>query len=126
MPVKMFSMLHKIWGSGVDNNEEHTCYMDSNYLKPLKVMLKSLFINNPNEEFDIYLMHSSIKEEELEDLDRFIEAEGGRLKIVQINDSYFEDAPTLLHYTKAMYYRLLAFKFLPEELDRILYLDRIS
>jgi len=86
-------------------------------------MLKSLFINNPNEEFDIYLMHSSIKEEELEDLDRFIEAEGGRLKIVQINDSYFEDAPTLLHYTKAMYYRLLAFKFLPEELDRILYLD---
>jgi len=56
-------------------------------------------------------------------LDRFIEAEGGRLKIVQINDSYFEDAPTLLHYTKAMYYRLLAFKFLPEELDRILYLD---
>jgi len=68
-------------------------------------------------------MHSSIKEEELEDLDRFIEAEGGRLKIVQINDSYFEDAPTLLHYTKAMYYRLLAFKFLPEELDRILYLD---
>jgi len=38
-------------------------------------MLKSLFINNPNEEFDIYLMHSSIKEEELEDLDRFIEAE---------------------------------------------------
>jgi len=64
--------------------------LDSNYLKPLKVMLKSLFINNPNEEFDIYLMHSSIKEEELEDLDRFIEAEGGRLKIVQINDSYLK------------------------------------
>jgi len=74
----------------VDNNEEHTCYIGFQLFKAFKSNAKSLFINNPNEEFDIYLMHSSIKEEELEDLDRFIEAEGGRLKIVQINDSYLK------------------------------------
>ena len=29
----------------------------------------------------------------------------------------------LKHYSKEMYYRLLAFKFLPPEMDKILYLD---
>ncbi|WIV13795.1 glycosyltransferase family 8 protein [Proteiniborus sp. MB09-C3] len=97
--------------------------LDSNYIKPLKVMLKSLFLNNQKERFTIYLMHSSLTSNELNDLDDYIKAHGSQLQIVDIDDSYFVNAPTLLHYTKAMYYRLLAFKFLPEELDRILYLD---
>ena len=45
------------------------------------------------------------------------------LKWCIVEDHVFADAPVLLHYTKEMYYRLLAFKLLPEELDRILYLD---
>ena len=99
--------------------------LDSNYIKPLKVMLKSLFLNNQGESFSIYLVHSRIKDEELKDLDHYIQenSNNSRLNVIQIDDSYFVDAPTLLHYTKEMYYRLLAFKFLPQELDRILYLD---
>ena len=97
--------------------------VDSNYIKPLKVMLKSLFLNNQEESFVIYLMHSSLNADELDDLRRYIENQGNLLKVIYIDDNYFKDAPTLLHYTKEMYYRLLAFKFLPQELDRILYLD---
>lgn len=97
--------------------------LDSNYIKPLKTMLKSLFLNNPDNKFTVYLMHSSISNEELDDLNSFIIAHENNLVILYIGDEYFKDAPTLLHYTKEMYYRLLAFKFLPRELDRILYLD---
>ncbi|NLM21512.1 MAG: glycosyltransferase family 8 protein [Peptococcaceae bacterium] len=97
--------------------------IDSNYIKPLKVMLKSLFLNNPEENFFIYLLHSSLTAEELNDLDQYISVQGHELKIVSINDDYFEDAPVILHYSKEMYYRLLAFKFLPSELKRVLYLD---
>jgi len=97
--------------------------LDSNYIKPLKVMLKSIFINNGEETFDIYLMHSSINRKELEELDSFIVTHGSRLETVNLSDSYFEDAPVPMHYTKAMYYRLLAFRFLPSNLERILYLD---
>ncbi len=97
--------------------------LDSNYIKPLKVMLKSLFLNNQEERFIVYLMHSSLSHKELNGLDDYIKAHGSQLQIVYIDDSYFVNAPTLLHYTKAMYYRLLAFKFLPKELERILYLD---
>lgn len=97
--------------------------LNSNYIKPLKVMLKSLFLNNQEEKFSIYLMHSSLTDEELDDLNNYIHIHGNQLKIINIDDSCFANAPILLHYTKEMYYRLLAHKFLPENLERILYLD---
>jgi len=97
--------------------------LDSNYILPLKVMLKSMFYNNKNENFTIYLMHSSITDEEIKDLEEYIARDGHKLEVVYLDDEYFKDAPTLLHYTRAMYYRLLAFKFLPQDMDRILYLD---
>jgi len=97
--------------------------LNSNYLKPLKVMLKSLFLNNPGESFTIYLMHSTIKDNEIQDLERYIEKNGHKLKVIYVDENCFQDAPVLFHYTKEMYYRLLAFKFLPQELERILYLD---
>ena len=40
-----------------------------------------------------------------------------------MDDSLFESAPVTKRYPKEMYYRLLAHKLLPSELDRILYLD---
>ncbi len=97
--------------------------LNSYYLNPLKVMLKSLFINNPRESFDIYIMHSSLTESELQQLEANISKEGHRLHVICMEGDYFKDAPVVMHYSKEMYYRLLASKFLPSELDRILYLD---
>lgn len=97
--------------------------LNSNYLRPLKVMLKSLFINNPKEKFCIYLMQSSIGEAELEDINLFIHENGHELIIITMQAESFNEAPVPLHYTKEMYYRLLAFKYLPQDMDRILYLD---
>jgi lipopolysaccharide biosynthesis glycosyltransferase len=86
-------------------------------------MLKSLFLNNAGERFDIYLMHTSLKAQELEDLRHFIEAQGSGLHVIHVDGGCFDEAPVLLHYTKEMYFRLLAYTLLPAELDRILYLD---
>ncbi|WP_067726952.1 glycosyltransferase family 8 protein [Oceanobacillus damuensis] len=97
--------------------------LNSNYINPLKVMLKSLFMNHADEEFSIYLLHSSLKEEELSALKEYVEENGHQLNAITIKSDYFADAPVVKHYSKEMYYRLLAFKFLPSDLDRILYLD---
>ena len=97
--------------------------LNSNYILPLKVMLKSMFINNPGELFDIYLLHSDLKENELKDIDRFIRENGQNLEIVRMKNEYFDGAPVVFHYTKQMYFRLLAYRFLPQTLGRILYLD---
>ncbi len=97
--------------------------LDSNYIHPLKVMLKSLFLNNPGEHFRIYLMQSAIPERQLENLSRFVEEDGQKLEIVKMEQDLFQDAPVILHYTREMYYRLLAYKILPADITRILYLD---
>ncbi|QFK70487.1 glycosyltransferase family 8 protein [Pradoshia sp. D12] len=97
--------------------------LNSTYLKPLKVMLQSLFLNNSHKTFKIFIMHTDIKTEEIHSLEQFVHRNGSELISVQVDDGHFQDAPVLMHYTKEMYYRLLAFKFLPKNLDRILYLD---
>ncbi|RLL42699.1 glycosyltransferase family 8 protein [Oceanobacillus piezotolerans] len=97
--------------------------LNSNYIKPLQVMLKSLFLNNPEQKFCIYVMHSSLQEHELEMLSFFAEKNNHKLQIITVKGEHFADAPVLKHYSIEMYYRLLAFKYLPIDLDRILYLD---
>ncbi|WP_338470714.1 glycosyltransferase family 8 protein [Niallia sp. XMNu-256] len=97
--------------------------LDSHYLKPLRVMLKSLFFNHQGEHFDIYLLHSRIKDEEITELQNFIHEEGHELFVIKISNDYFKDAPIIKHYSREMYYRLLAFQFLPSHLEKILYLD---
>lgn len=97
--------------------------LDKNYLPPLRVMLKSLFSNNSGEVFKIFMLHSDISDEECDKLDIFCRAHGSSLSAVPVPEGAFADAPVLRHYTKAMYYRLLAFQLLPQEIKEILYLD---
>lgn len=97
--------------------------VDSNYLKPLRVMLYSLFVNNPHAQITVYLMHSRIKPDELSELEEFVNQYGHRLVVITVGEKDFQNAPVVKYYTKEMYYRLLAFKYLPADLERILYLD---
>jgi len=97
--------------------------LDANYIVPLKVMLKSLFINTPNKSFDIYIIHSDLSEAQISSLQHYVREHNSNLIPVLIDGSTFDDAPVISHYTKAMYYRLLACELLPNHLDKILYLD---
>lgn len=97
--------------------------LNAAYLKPLRVMLASLFYNNAHRRFTIHLMHSSLTESEVAELAGWVGERGHRLEQVMVDKDCFCDAPVLFHYTVEMYYRLLAWKFLPGDLDRILYLD---
>lgn len=97
--------------------------LNANYIRPLNVMLKSLFLNNEEEQFHIYVMHSSLNAEDISSINESVEKEGHQLSVIDVQEHYFEDAPIIKHYTKEMYYRLLAHKFLPSNVNKILYLD---
>lgn len=97
--------------------------LDRNYLSHVRVMLYSLLVNNPGEEIDVYLISEDIGEEEADGLRRMLERAGARLHAVHVGEDWFAQAPTVRYYSRAMYYRLLAFQVLPEALDRALYLD---
>ena len=96
--------------------------LDSNYVKQLNVMLYSLFKSNPDNYFHIFLLNKSIDDNELEETERII-GEKGKLISVKAKDIGLEKAPTTSRYPEEIYYRIFAAKYLPESIDRILYLD---
>lgn len=96
--------------------------LDRNYLPPLRVMLGSLFLNNPGETFSIYLVGDGLTEEDWAELERIC-APHGRLCPVSVPEDLFAAAPVVRYYSRAMYYRLLAAQLLPAGVDRVLYLD---
>ena len=98
--------------------------LDENYLMPCKVMLDSFFASNPNETgVTVYLLHSAIPDDKLEELAGFCSGFGAELKAVAVDAALFENAPTSRRYPKEMYYRLLSPLILPQEVERVLYLD---
>lgn len=97
--------------------------LNQNYLPQLRVLLTSIYLNNPGESIQLYLIHRTIPAEDLDTLGQQCALLGDTLHPVLVDDSLFANAPTTRQYPQEMYYRLLAPQLLPRELDRILYLD---
>ncbi len=97
--------------------------LDRNYLAALRTMLKSLFLNNPRTLFHVHLLHDNLSPEDIEAIRDFCERNMAKLIPSRVAEEIFADAPVTFHYSRAMYYRLLAFKALPDNIDKILYLD---
>lgn len=96
--------------------------LDENYIPYLNVMLSSLLYSNPEEYFDIYLLHSCVRQQALEDTNRII-GNRGKLTAIQVSDARLENAPTSSRYPYEIYYRIFAAKYLPQSIEKIIYLD---
>lgn len=97
--------------------------LDQNYLPQLRVLLTSVYLNDPGTPCRVYLLHSGIPAPVLEQLRQELARLDFTLHPIPVDDALFQDAPVMQQYPKEMYYRLLAGQLLPEELDRVLYLD---
>ena len=97
--------------------------LNRGYLYQLCVMLSSLIKSNPDTEFDVYVMNASLTEADFEAVRQRIPADKCRLIDIKTGENEFADAPITDRYPREMYFRIFAAKYLPESLDRILYLD---
>ncbi|WP_461218786.1 glycosyltransferase family 8 protein [Lapidilactobacillus salsurivasis] len=93
------------------------------YLPPLQVMLVSLFENNPQQSFRIWLIHRQIPAAKLAALGQLVHSFGGQLKPIQVDGQHWTGAPTENRYPMEMYFRLLCANILPKNVKRVLYLD---
>lgn len=96
---------------------------DRNYIPPFRVLLKSLTVNNPEELFHVWLLHSAIPEQDLDALHEYCAQQRVALTPIQVERALFQNAPISKQYPQEMYYRLLAPLLLPEDVDRALYID---
>ena len=97
--------------------------IDENYIEPLEVMLFSLFKNNPDFRGNVWLIHQTIPEEDIEKMTDWVNKFSWSLKTIKVDDHFFDDAKTDERYPKEMYFRLLCGEILPTNIKRILYLD---
>ena len=97
--------------------------LDSNYIFPLTVLLKSLMITNPESDFDIYVAHSSLSEEDFRKIKSAVDLSRTKVHSVFVSAGILENAPVLKRITKETYYRLLMMDYLPQNIDRVLYID---
>lgn len=56
----------------------------------------------------IYLLHSTMPTEKLDELKNYCSEFGADLKPISVDASLFDNAPTNKRYPKEMYYRLLS------------------
>ena len=96
---------------------------DQNYAVRIPAVVKSIQINHPGIEFTIHLICDELPEDLTERLTLFCKSCGYAFHTYQVPDELFQDAPVNKHYSKAMYYRMLAGDILPKTIDRVLYLD---
>lgn len=96
--------------------------LNEKYIRPLFVMLDSLYAQEPGP-VDLYLLYSDVSEESREQLQRYMEKRSGRFFPIFVDGTVFWDAPVLGYFSKEMYYRFLCGTLLPETEDRVLYLD---
>lgn len=97
--------------------------LDSNYIHPLCVMLSSLAKTNSDNSFDLYVAYSSLTEDDFVCMEKALGNLNARIHRVPVDENIFAGAPVLDRLSKATYYRLLIGEILPENVDRLLYLD---
>lgn len=97
--------------------------LDSGYIYPLCTMLRSLVNSNPKECINLYVAHSSLTEQDFSQIKTALGNHDTEVYPISIDESLFKNAPTKKRITKETYYRIFAPLYLPQYVDRILYID---
>ena len=97
---------------------------NSIFLPYTKVMLSTLFKTHPNDDMRVFLPYEDIAKEELEELSSFVSGyPGKKLFPLYVGEEFKSVVKSRNGINVETYYRILCMDMLPEDVDRILYLD---
>ena len=96
--------------------------IDDAYVEQFKVVLFSIVQQMPNQDFQVYVMQKNLLSQD-DAIEGYVEKLGLTYHPIVVGKEAFANAPTTDRYPDTIYYRLLAHEFLPEDVDKILYLD---
>lgn len=100
------------------------CATDKNFLYPTYVFMQSVMDNNTSSIINFFLSISDdITDENQNLLKHYIIQKGHNIEFIKQDLIAFDSFILSERFPKAVYFRLMAHKYLPQHLDRILYLD---
>lgn len=98
--------------------------LNREYYRYTYVMLYSLFENNPESEVHVYVLNSDLTQENIAGYSNLAQRFGAVIYDMKLVSSLFENLPLVQsRWPVEIYYRLALVDILPEEVDRLLYLD---
>lgn len=101
------------------------CASDDNYVPWCGIMLTSLFESNPGECFGVYFLTAGLTPENTSALQKLEEKYPVKLSFVHVDESMLESCSIRegSYFSLATYYRLLAPRVLPPDVEKVIYLD---
>lgn len=97
-----------------------------NYTMPCGVMFYSACVNNPQGSLHFFVVtDGEFTEQSKNKLRKTVEQFGNKVDFCLVDDKVISQAAGVActYYPRYVFYRLFAFRFLPAEIDKILYLD---
>lgn len=97
--------------------------INKSYIKYLKTLIKSIENSNPEKKFDIYVLHKDLTNHDIKNIQSEL---SNKIKIIsiKISNKEIEKYPVYeKRYPVEIYFRLFASKYLPKNIERVLYLD---
>lgn len=94
------------------------------YLKYMENLIFSIKYNLEKDDINIYFINQNVEEKFLNNIRKNLEKKYDiNFHIINISNDLFQDLPILEHFSVEMYFRLIAQYILPQNLDRILWVD---
>lgn len=97
--------------------------IDKKYISQLCVSIKSIILSNANEFISFFIISDNLSEDDQQFIQKAVKEQNIKISFICINSNTFKDFPTLRHISIAMYFRLLLPLILPQDINKILYLD---
>lgn len=96
--------------------------IDRAYLAQMEICLKSILRFPCPDGYDVYVMHTGLEDTDFAALRQRL---GGKAEFhpIAVNPDTFRDFPESSRYPQMMYYRIFAARFLPQDMELVLYLD---
>ena len=98
--------------------------INKKYVKQVNILLNSIQYSNTKENFDIYVLHRDLEESDLTIIYNNLDLKRFQIHLIKITENEIHKFPVYeKRYPVEIYFRIFASKYLPQDLERILYLD---
>lgn len=98
--------------------------INKKYIKQVNILLNSIQYSNTKENFDIYILHRDLEESDLKIINKNLDLKRFQIHVIKITENEINKFPVYeKRYPVEIYFRIFASNYLPQDLERILYLD---
>lgn len=98
--------------------------INEKYIEQLNILLNSIQLSNKDENFNVYILYMDSLDKKADEIKRGLDLSKMSINLIHVSESDVSFCPVYeKRYPLEIYLRIFATRYLPENLDRILYLD---